>query len=111
MIQDRDLNNNVDTDDILSLLAEWDAEGCVDTPSTFHMRKSYVFKSQIHDPDTPTYIEALSGKNLEEYFKAMGDEIQSLMRRDTREIVSRKSVADHNTLPGTWSLKCKRKSD
>ena len=25
MIQDRDLNSNVDTDDILSLLAEWDA--------------------------------------------------------------------------------------
>ena len=25
MIQDRDLDSNVDTDDILSLLAEWDA--------------------------------------------------------------------------------------
>ena len=39
MIQDRDLNINVDTDDILSLLAEWDAEDCMDTPSTFHMRE------------------------------------------------------------------------
>ena len=35
MIQDRDLNSNVDTDDILSLLDEWDAEYCMDTPSTF----------------------------------------------------------------------------
>ena len=52
-------------------------------------------------------MEALSGENLEEYSKAMDDEIQSLMRRDTWEIVSRKSVADHNMLPGTWSLKCK----
>ena len=25
MIQDRDINRNVDTDDILSLMAEWDA--------------------------------------------------------------------------------------
>ena len=25
MIQDKDLNSNVDTDDILSLLAEWDS--------------------------------------------------------------------------------------
>ena len=38
MIQDRDLNNNVDTDDILSLMYEWDAAYCMDTPSTFHMR-------------------------------------------------------------------------
>ena len=38
MIQDRDFYSNVDTDDILSLLAEWDAEYFMDTPSTFHMR-------------------------------------------------------------------------
>ena len=54
-------------------------------------------------------MEALSGENPEEYFKAMDDEIQSLMKRDTWEIVSRKSVADHNVLPETWSFKCKRK--
>ena len=41
----------------------------------------------------------------------MDDEIQSLMRRKTWDIVSRKSVADHNVLPGTWSFKCKRKPD
>ena len=33
------------------------------------------------------------------------------MIRDTRKIVSRKSVADHNVLPGTWYFKCKRKPD
>ena len=65
MIQDRDFDSNVDTDDILSVLAEWDAEDCMDTPSTFHIRESYALKTQIHDPDTPTYMEALSGKNPE----------------------------------------------
>ena len=60
MIQDRDYDSNVDTDDILSLLAEWDAE-----------RESYAIKTQSHDPDTPMYMEALSGENPEEYFKAM----------------------------------------
>ena len=35
MIQYRDFDSNVDTDDILSLLDEWDAEYCMDTPSTF----------------------------------------------------------------------------
>ena len=62
MIQDRDLNRNVDTYDIISLLDEWDAEDCMDTPSTFYMRESYALKTQRHDPDTSTYMEALSGK-------------------------------------------------
>ena len=72
MIQDRDLNRNVDTDDILSLLSKWGAEDCMDMPSTFHMRESYTLKTKSYDPDTPTYMEALSGVNSEEYFKAMG---------------------------------------
>ena len=63
------------------------------------MRESHVLNTQNHDPDTPTYMEALSGKNSEEYFKAMDDEIKILMRRDTWDIVSRKSFADKNLLP------------
>ena len=47
------------------------------------MRESYVLKSQSHYPNTPTYIEALPGENAEEYFKAMDDEIQSLVRKET----------------------------
>ena len=53
IIQDRDLNINVDMDDILLVLSEWDAEGCMDMPSTFHMKESYAIKTQLHDPDTP----------------------------------------------------------
>ena len=59
----------------------------------------------IHDRDLN------SNENMDECFKAMDDEIQNLMRRDTWEIVSSKSIADHNMISGTWSLKCKRKSD
>ena len=44
MIQDRDFDSNVDTDDILSLLDEWDTEYCMDTPSTFHMITFYALK-------------------------------------------------------------------
>ena len=43
MIQDRDYDSNVDMDDILSLLDEWDAE-----------RESYAIKTHSHDPDTTT---------------------------------------------------------
>ena len=56
-------------------------------------------------------MEALSGETSEEYFKAMDDEIKSLMRRYIWEIVSRESVADNNVLPVTWSFKFKRKPD
>ena len=56
-------------------------------------------------------MEELSGENSEEYYKAMDDEIKSLMIRDTWEIVLRKSVADKNVLPGIWYFKCKRKPD
>ena len=66
MIQYIDLNRNVDTDDILSLMAEWYAEDCTNMPSKFHMREYCVLTSQSHDTDTPTYMEALSGKNFEE---------------------------------------------
>ena len=55
MIQYRYLNRNLDMDDILSLLDEWDAEDCMDKPSTFHTRESYAIKNQSHDPYTPTY--------------------------------------------------------
>ena len=75
MIQDRNLNINVDTDHILSLLAEWGAEDWMDMPSKFHTRESYALNTQSHDPDTPMYMEELSGENSEEYFKAMVDEI------------------------------------
>ena len=58
IIQDRDLNSNEDTYYILLLMAKWNAEDCMDTPSTFHMRESYALKTKNHGLDTPTYMEA-----------------------------------------------------
>ena len=57
MIQDEDLNSNVDTYDMLQLLVEWNAEYSTDSQLEFHMRESYIIKSQSYDPDTPTYME------------------------------------------------------
>ena len=62
MIQDRDFDSNEDTDDILLLLAQWDAEDCMDTPSAFHMREYYALKTQSYDPDTPTYMKHYQAK-------------------------------------------------
>ena len=111
MIQDGDLNINIYTDVILLLLAEWHAEDCMDAPSTFNIIEYYVIKSQSHDPDTPTYMYALSVEHEDEYYNTIDDEIQSIMRRETWEIISSKSVAYHNVLYGTCSFKCTRKPD
>ena len=62
MIQYGDLNSNVDMNDILLLLSDWDEEYFMDMPSTFHMIESYYIKSQIHNPDTTMYMEVLSGE-------------------------------------------------
>ena len=59
-------------------MAEWHAEDYMDTPSTFHIRKYYVLKSQTHDPDTTKYMEALSRDNTDEYFKAMNKKFKIL---------------------------------
>ena len=83
------------------LLDEWDAEYCMDSPSTFHMRKYYVLKSQGHNPDTPTYIEAQLGEYEDEYYNVVDDEIQSLMITYTWEIFSRNSSSDQDVIPGT----------
>ena len=48
-------------------------------------------------------METLSGENTYEYFKVMDDEIQSLMKRETWEVVLRKSISDHNVHPVTCS--------
>ena len=42
MIQGRDLNSNVNTDDILLLLDDLYAVDCMDKTSTFHMRQYYA---------------------------------------------------------------------
>ena len=73
MIKDRYLNINVYTDKILLLLAEWDTDDFMYVPSIFHIRLSYVTKYKSHDLDTPEYIDGLSGKHVDEYYKLMCD--------------------------------------
>ena len=50
-------------------------------------------------------------KRQDEYCKVVDDEIWSLMRRSTFEVVPMKSVADKNLLPGTCYFKYKGKTD
>ena len=57
MIKYGDYNSNVDTNDILYLLADWDVEYCMDTLLKFHTREDYPLNYQSNYPDTPTHME------------------------------------------------------
>ena len=50
-------------------------------------------------------MEALSGEHAEEYYKAMNEEIKSLIIRDTWEAVPIKYMADHQVITETSSFK------
>ena len=97
-------------EDIMALLAEWDVDEYQDRPRAYHMSEAFVAKSKS-DPDTPTYLEALTGDHAEGYYQAMEEEIKNLERRMTWKVVPRSSVGSHPVIPTTWAFKCKRLSD
>ena len=57
MICDGYYDSNVDTYNIILLMAKWDAEYFMDAPFKLHMIKSYALKYKSHDPDIKTYID------------------------------------------------------
>ena len=65
MIQDGYYDSNIDTENIIDLLADQDPEDFMDTPSTLHTREYYALKSQSQDYNNPMYMEALSGEYME----------------------------------------------
>ena len=56
MIKSGDYDKNIDTDEILSLMAYWDAEDSMDAKSRFHNREFYVLRLKSHNPNTQTYM-------------------------------------------------------
>ena len=65
---------------ILLLLAECDTEDCMDPPLKIHMREYYYLKSQTRYPDNSMNMEEISDKNTNEYYKAVGNNISSLIK-------------------------------
>ena len=90
-----------------SLLTDIDAE----TTATNYSPASYAAKPK-HDPDTPSYVEAMSGEQSEDYWRAMQEEISALVKRNTWEILPRSQCPiGTNVVPGTWAFRCKRRPD
>jgi Reverse transcriptase (RNA-dependent DNA polymerase) len=57
-------------------------------------------------------IEAIFGDHGEEYWIAMKNEIEALVKRQTWDIMPRTQVPKGEPIvPGTWAFKCKRRPD
>jgi len=71
-----------------------------------------LLKAAHHDPDLPTFQEAMRGPYAEEFKKAMAKEVEELEQHDTWDEVPESSVPDGaNVLPGTWVFRIMRYPD
>jgi hypothetical protein len=79
--------------------------------------RAYAEKSRLHDPDTPTYHEALTGVHAHKYEEAMKIEIRQLIKQSAWRPILRSKVPTtsdgkrRSVLRGTWAFKLKRLPD
>ena len=64
MIYDGDYYSIVDKENILSLLDDIDQKIIWMCHRNFKWNNFMLSRSLVQDPDTPTYMESLSGKNI-----------------------------------------------
>ena len=79
--------------------------------------RAYAAKMKLHDPDNPSFHEAMRGDDVANYVEAMRVEVRQLMKQKTWEYIPRKDVPLDNdgkprpVLKGTWAFKLKRLPD
>ena len=79
--------------------------------------RAYAEKSRLHDPDTPTYYEALTRVHAHKYEVAMKIEIRQLIQQSTWRSILRSKVPTtsdekrRSILKGTRAFKLKRLPD
>ena len=77
----------------------------------------YAAKARQHDPDMPSFQEAMNGPDVDSYVAAMKKEIAQLVKQNTWEVMPRASVpkmpdgSARFVLKGTWAFKLKRLPD
>ena len=77
-----------DMNEISALLADHDAD-----ETAMNYQQAALAAKKRYDLDTPSYMEAMSGDNAEDYWVTMKREIDSLVRCQTWNIVPRSSCA------------------
>ena len=97
---------------LLALLTDADT-GLLDTIAPGILQFPGAFKSSAgHDPDLPTFREAMIGPDRESYQEAMTNEIRELEDHGTWNLIKRSEVPKNSkVLPSTWVLRAKRYPD
>jgi len=103
------ISSNVRTYQEVELAYHADLHTDLDTGDLNHFdTHAYVAKLKKHDPDNPTYMEAMSGDDAQHYVEAMQQEILALLHQRTWTRVDRKAVpSGQKILKGTWAFKLK----
>ena len=88
---------------------------CIQDVNMHFMDPVGLFQETMHpltyaltrnDEDSPTYWQAMSGDDADEYRHATATEITQLEKKGTWQIVDRSSIPDDvNVLPSTWVFK------
>jgi hypothetical protein len=68
-----------------------------------------LLSSKASEDDIPTYEQAMSGPNKEGYWQAAKKEVDTLVKKRSREVVTKEAWM--HVLPSTWAFKCKRSPD
>lgn len=97
---------------LLALLTDVDTGGLDGLHPGIIQFPSALKASRTHDPDTPTYTEAMNGMHREEFMEAMTNEIKELEDHKTWTTVQKSSLPKHvRVLPSTWAYRIKRYPD
>ena len=77
------------------------------------MGNSFAFKTKnTKSPDTPEFNEAMSGPHREAFIKAMYNEIKTLEKLKTWNVIQKYDVpTDQKLISSTWVFKIKRYPD
>ena len=71
---------------------------------------TFAAKTAGSSPDEPTYLEAMSGDEAEQYWDACLEEVLNMEKRKVWEVVDRSAAeaAGEKVVPSTWAFKRKR---
>jgi hypothetical protein len=64
-----------------------------------------LLSSKASEDDNPTYEQAMAGPNKEGYWQAGKKELDTLVKKGSWEVVTKKVCM--RVLPSTWAFKCK----
>ena len=104
-----------DWSEMLCTLSDVDSDYCMKYPKGYDSVNVGYLAKHKSDPDTPTYIEAMSGEHAMGYFNDMKNEITNLVKRNTWTTILRSEIGTKYpkapVIPSTWALRCKRRPD